>query len=784
MKKKIIVTIGFFALFLMVGAGIASYITLLKVVPQTTGELVLKGLSKKVIVYRDDKGIPHIEAENELDLYLTLGFIHASERIFQLDLYRRASRGQLADVLGDDLLKRDQLSRTLQFESPLDHPNRVPLSLKVKTKMQAYLNGINEFVEKGPLPFEFIILGYQPEKFELRDVYAFTGYMAFLFGNAPKQDPLLHTFRKFYDLETIALMGNEPSSLPNEAVTGYPKNLDPLYYSSLLELPAVDGSNAWVISPSKTKSGKALLANDPHVGISQPGLWFEAHLKAPNFEVYGHFLPLIPFAAIGHNEEKAWGLTISYIDDMDFYEEKVNFEKNTVRYRGDDLPLIKKSHSIKVKGKDPVKFTSWIGPHGPLLGSRHENDFSKPEYALQWTYHHKDNRPLEAFYGLTYSKGIDEMRLATTLGTAPGLNIVYADESGNIAWWMYGAIPIRPRGMQGDRVYPGENGDYDWLGHMDADQKPQIENPPSGVIVSANGRPPGASKMVKGYWQPQDRAKTIHDTLTKEEGWTANQVSKLQASSFNAKALPYKSKLISYLKGYLESNLEKKALALFENWDGRSALKSVAAYLYHELTNTLLRDLFDELPLVDFNKYCRVNASWRSLYRFSELPQHRIWDLSSTKKIETMKEVVLLSFKKVITKLKAKHGANIKSWLWGKVHQVSFSHPLGARGGVLGYLLNLGPYPVSGGYNSINNFRKLGCEGGFAVKAGPSTRVVVDFEDTKNTLGGLPLGISAHRKSPYFSNERKDFLKGKPRAQVMDWKIIKNYSSLTVIPSP
>lgn len=755
-----------------------------KVVPQVEGELLIKGLAKEVKVYRDEKGIPHIEAEDELDMYMALGYIHASERLFQLDLYRRAARGQLAEVLGPDLLQRDQLSRTLLFESPLDHPERVPLSAKASRTMKAYLKGLNAFIKTGLLPFEFTLLGYVPREFELRDVYAFTGYMAFLFGNAPKQDPLLQKFTKIFDAETVGLMGNEKSMVPNEAVTGFPINLEPLYFSKHLILPPVDGSNAWVLSPKKTASGKALLANDPHVGISQPGLWFEAHLKSPGFEIYGHFLPLIPYAAIGHNEKKAWGLTISYIDDMDFYEEKVDLNKGLITYLGESRALVKKTHFIKVKGKPDQEFISWLGPHGPLLGSRFEKDLSKPEYALQWTYHHKDNRPIEAFYSLSYAENMDEMRLATTLGTAPGLNIVYADAEGNIAWWMYGAIPERPRGMGGDRVYPGESGEFDWLGHFDVDQKPQMENPPSGIIVSANGRPPGASQKVKGYWQPQDRAVTIYEALAKKEKWTSSEVSKLQGSNFNLKARPYASSLINSLKGRLKTKIEKEAAQFLEDWDGKSEVDSVGAYLYHELTNTLMRELFDELSDKDFNKYCKINASWRSLYRFSEIPEHIIWDLKKTPTVESMEDVVLLSFKKVVNKLQRKWGASVKSWSWGRAHQVSFSHPLGSKGGVLGTLLNLGPYPVAGSYNSINNFRKLGCENGFSVKAGPSTRVVVDFGDTKNSLGGLPLGISAHRKSPYFSNERKDFLQGVARKQLMDWKEIKTYSSLKMKPAP
>lgn len=349
---------------------------------------------------------------------------------------------------------------------------------------------------------------------------------------------------------------------------------------------------------------------------------------------------------------------------------------------------------------------------------------------------------------------------------------------------MYGAIPLRPRGMHGDRVYPGESGDYDWLGHMDIDEKPQIENPPTGIIVSANGRPPGASKKVKGYWQPQDRAVTIHNSLVRKDDWTPGEVAALQGSNFNSKALPFKELLIKTLKRNLELEIEKEALKFLVEWDGHSDADSVGAYLYHELTNTLMRELFDELSGSDFSRYCRVNASWRSLYRFTTLPNHQIWDLKKTKSIETMKDIILLSFKNTVSKLKNEHGSEVKDWLWGRVHQINFPHPLGSKGGVLGKLLNLGPYSVGGSYNSINNFRKLGCDHGFNVKAGPSTRVVVDFKDTMNTLGGLPLGVSAHRKSPYFSNERKNFLEGKPRAQLMDWGKIKTYPSLIFIPSP
>lgn len=782
MKKKIIGGLALFLILVCVFSyGFVQYL-FKRAVPQTEGKLVLSGLTSEVLVYRDSFGIPHIEAQNQLDLYRALGYVQASERLFQLDLYRRASRGQLAEVFGPLALEKDKLTRTLNLMSPMDHPARVPLSEEARKYTQAYLDGMNEFIKTGTLPIEFVLIGYEPEMFELKDAYAFLGYMAFLFGNAPKQDPLFEKFKDFYSEETIALMGNEIGTPKREVVSEV--SLEPLYNQDLIYLPPVDGSNAWLVAGNRTESGIPIFANDPHVGISLPGLWFEAHIKSPTFELYGHFLPLNPFAAIGHNKEKAWGMTISYGDDMDFYKESVDWNQKTIVYRGEKKPLKKVEHTINVKGQSPEKFVSWIGPHGPLLGKASEKGLSKPEYALQWTHHHKDNRPLEAGYAMNYAKNIDEMRLAVTLGTAPGLNIMYADKE-NIAWWMYGAIPIRPEGMQGDGVYPGESGEFDWHGHLTPDEKPQMENPPVGIIVSANGRPPGAPKSVKGYWQPQDRAQTIFEKLSERKKWSVEEIKKLQVSNENNIAPRFFKKLKKFLgPEVLKGTVEKEALKVVDSWNGDSRANSAGALIYHDFTWRLNRQLFDELPEEDYMNYCRVNASWRSFARFSDLPNHEIWDLKSTSEKEQMRHVVQKSFKETVKELTNKFGADVSKWEWGSYHQVEFRHPVGRKGGILKKIFNLGPYPVDGSYNSINNFRKLGCRYGFSVGAGPSTRIVVPMKDTLNTWGGLPLGTSAHHHSPYFSNERKDFLEGRHRPQLMDWKKIKNYSKLTFSPSP
>lgn len=583
MKNKFIVSLFLFlSLGLLALYGGYEYL-LWRAVPPTEGEVSLRGLSRNVRVYRDAVGIPHIEAENEKDLYRALGFVNASERLFQLDLYRRAGRGELSEIFGEQTLQRDKFAKILAFDGAFDFSGRIALRAEVKEKVEAYLEGINFFIETAPLPIEFILLGYTPRSFSLRDVYAFIGLMAFRFGNASRQDPLFQKLSKVMDIDSLNLMGNEIVRSNKEVISDYPTNLAPLFGQEGAFLADVDGSNAWVLSPKRSKNGKAILASDPHINYSLPGIWFEAHLKSPSFEIYGHFLPLIPFAAIGHNENHAWGLTISYVDDMDFYQEEIDWKKERIKYRGEFQPLKKKVHKIIVKNGPNVEFTSYWGPHGPLIGSDIAAS-ERPEFALQWTYHHKDNRPVEAFFEFNYAKNMDEMRLATSLGTAPGLNILYADKHGNIAWWMYGAIPLRPRGMQGDRIYPGGSGEYEWLGHMDSDLKPQSENPASGIIVSANGKPPGANSRVKGYWHSQDRASTIYRKLAVVKSWTKKETRALQTSNINHRAL----RIVEMMGESLASEdfgnkLHQKSFLSLLNWNGESSGDSKGALIYHVL---------------------------------------------------------------------------------------------------------------------------------------------------------------------------------------------------------
>ncbi|MBT5093783.1 MAG: penicillin acylase family protein, partial [Halobacteriovoraceae bacterium] len=288
-------------------------------VPAISGKIILPGLSAKVEIQRDQAGIPHIFAQNEEDAYGALGFVMASERLFQMDIYRRLGRGQLSQVIGKKTLEVDKIFRSVGLSHYAkkrleDDPPSVR-NPKMWKGLLAYLKGVNHFIKSGPLPFEFYLLGYRPRPFVPLDTYAFLGYMSYSFGIGLKQDLLFSQLGNKFSPEMMEKLRVEPDAIKKRMfanVNPLWKKLDSLFsLAGGAPLPSFEGSNAWAIAPKRSKSGAAILASDPHIGFSQPNIWFEASIHTPNYQIYGHFLPGVPYPVLGHNKDLGWGLTIS-----------------------------------------------------------------------------------------------------------------------------------------------------------------------------------------------------------------------------------------------------------------------------------------------------------------------------------------------------------------------------------------------------------------------------------------------------------------------------------------
>ena len=412
--------------------------------PSYSGEISLTSIEKETTVYFDDFGIPHIYADSHIDAIATLGYVQAQDRLWQMELMKRIAPGRLAELFGKDLIENDKFFASLGIDeySEITVANLDPNS-EVYLLMNAYLKGINQFIDEGPTPIEFTLTGLKKEHFVIKDIYNVLGYMSFSFAMAQKTDPLMSSLQNKLDKEYLKALNIDinPETLfiknSKEDIESYNKmvlNINNIMNTS--PIPPFIGSNSWVVGGKKTESGKVLFANDPHIGFSQPSIWFEAHIVTPNHEIYGYFLPNIPFPLLGHNREHAYGLTMFENDDIDFYKEE-NHPTDPTKYKtptGYDSYVLT-SKTIKIKEEENLVFNYKSSRHGPIVNDVLGTINESAPIALSWIYTQFENKLIEAVYKMSKASSKEEFKDGASMIHAPGLNIMYGDAKGNIAWW-------------------------------------------------------------------------------------------------------------------------------------------------------------------------------------------------------------------------------------------------------------------------------------------------------------------------------------------------------------
>lgn len=440
--------------------------------PVRSGSIALQQLQAAVKVSYDERGVPHIQAESEMDMYRALGYVHAQDRLFQMEMVRRLARGELAEILGPKLLATDKLFRTLGIRARADEMgSKINPSRPADMALISYLDGINQYQNTHPAPLEFDILKIPKRPFTPADTIAVSGYLAYSFAQAFKAEPALTHIRdklgaahlKMFDLdwhpEGVIQASQSAKATSKDASPALA--LDAKDWAGLDRLarlsqdamqaagiPAFEGSNAWAISGKRTASGKPLLAGDPHIGFSTPSVWYEAHLTAPGFDLYGHYQALNPFALLGHNSQFGWTLTMFENDDVDLIAEKINpANPNQVSIKGQWVDLQSRTETIKVKGQEDVQLALRRSPHGPIISDAFKESFGTTPIAMWWAFLETENPVMDAFYELNRANTREKARSAAEKIHAPGLNVVWANTAGDIGWWAAARLPIRPAGV-------------------------------------------------------------------------------------------------------------------------------------------------------------------------------------------------------------------------------------------------------------------------------------------------------------------------------------------------
>ncbi len=800
MFKKFIFLLLTVAIFGVVG----SYFYLNAKNPVREGELRLEGLSQSVNVLYDNYGIPHITAKNNRDLYRAFGYVHAQDRLFQMEMSRRLSQGRLSEILGQEFVGVDKLFKTLGLEhfakqwitaiNKRADPNML-------TIMQSYLDGVNQYMANGSTPIEFELIGIPAHQYTLEDMASIAGFMSFSFAQGLRDDPLLsHLSQKLgenylKDMGILYTPGFE--QIPVDPIMTKSLSIEVSQIVENLQFSGLfHGSNSWLIAPKRSESGRAILVNDPHIGFSQPSVWYEAHLTTDSMEIYGHFLGLVPVPMLGMTKEHAWGLTMFENDDMDLYVEKLNPE-NSDQYWAIDhwQDFEKRAEVIKVKDSEDVILELLTTRHGTVVnhiydeidGGKYGLDKVEQPIALWWAFQNTDNQMMEAFYHLTTATTLEKAQKSAEMIHAPGLNLMYANSNGDIAWWASAKLPIRPVHVNPKFILDGASGKDDILGFYDFSHNPQQVNPASGILYTANNQPANMGDgLVPGYYAPTDRPTRIAELLAKKEKFNPEDMKKmlmdnttLSAKFFQQIAGPIlQSKLLAL------NEIETQALKYFVSWQGNHSSTEIGATIYNRFRINLMRlIMMDEIGEELYDNFQFGFLMDRSIWHILDNEESLWWDNIDTKELETREQLVVQTWHQTIRFLQNRFGNDVAQWSWKNDIKMVHEHPLG-KISPLDKFFNVGPLTSEAGVEAINNlmFKSDGDE--LKIIVGPSTRRVIDFGDIENSWGINPTGQSGVVTDLHYQDQAIDYSKGNFRHHWISQQQIQDHleSVLTLMP--
>ncbi|QEY57930.1 penicillin acylase family protein [Pseudomonas sp. C27(2019)] len=764
--------------------------------PQRSGNMQLAELTAPVDVHYDERGVPHIQAQNELDAYRALGYVQAQDRLFQMEIMRRLARGELSEILGEKTVKLDRLFRTLRlYEHAQQYVQTIDQSTAPAQALQAYLDGVNQFQAQGAKPVEFDLLAINPRPYTMEDTISIAGYLAYSFAAAFRTEPTLSYIRQQLGADYLAIFDLELPSTGALANTAQPSlstddwsllhSVAQLSQEALFAagLPQFEGSNAWVLDGSKTASGKPLLAGDPHISFSVPAVWYEAHLQTPDFELYGHFQALNPFALLGHNQEFGWTVTMFQNDDLDLIALKSNPEDpEQVWHNNEWQTLNKQTQWIVVKDQDPQQLILHDSAYGPIINDILSEHSSDTPIAMWWSFLETENPILEAFYELNRANTLDKARQASSKIHAPGLNIVWANAQGDIAWWAAAKMPIRDKSAQPSFILDSHSASSKKYGFYPFSDNPQEENPARGYIVSANFLPPSPNKVpLPGYYNLADRGAQLLEQLSQPDvQWDTQNSQAVQLGIRTGYAQRLLSPLLEDLKAIARGNEEKKLIKQLSEWQGDYPVDSYLPSLFTEFTQQLLQAaMLDELGDEVFANLLRTRIIDSALPLLAADPQSPWWHNHANGEQQTRQQVVAQAWQAALWHLRTTFGSDPNDWLWGTTHTLTHKHPLGEQS-PLDSILNIGSFAAPGGHEMPNNFSSGYSSAPWAVEYGPSTRRIIDFAAADKSLGINPLGQSGVRFDKHYADQAHAYMQGQYFQQHLADKDIKEHTQSTL----
>jgi len=737
------------------------------------GDIKASGLKGKVDVYMDDRLVPHIYADNDLDAYYVQGFLHAKFRLWQMEFQTYVAGGRLSEIVGEGRVNTDRFFRRLGMvygaeKTAKDMENHPEL----KALVESYSAGVNAYIKSlkpEQIPFEYKLLDYRPEEWTSFKTYLFLMFMSYdLTARGATTDLQMTNARNYFgykdfeqlypavqdSLDPIIPRGTEfakPSIVPQK-----PAGADSIYLGHTRtaaiappELPAKNnGSNNWAVSGSKTKSGHPILCNDPHLGLNLPSLWYEVQITTPEYSTYGASFPGAPSVIIGFNDSIAWGVTNAGRDVIDYFDLK--FKDTTLQeywYNGAWKKADSRKEVIRIKGKPDLVENIAMTEFGPVMyDNSYKNASTEGKYlAIHWTAHEGGNGP-EVFFRLNRAKNYDDYIAAINTWKCPGQNFAFASVSGDIAIKQQGTFVARWK-RQGDFVLPGADSSYKWQGYIPVDENPAIKNPDRGFVSSANQMP---TDSTYPYYLgapvnfPPYRGFIINRKLSAMNNITPQDMQQMQTDNYNVFAEMARPVILKYLDEASLDDTDKKYLALLKGWNLRNDINEKGATVFRCIWDSIETQMWSDefakskLPLPWPDESTLLESLIKdSTYRFAD-------DINTPDKKETVRETITKACKKACAYFKQleKEG----KLAWGVFKDTKVTHLLKIPA------LSRFHLPIGGGTHIINATKD---------SHGPSWRMIVHLTETVEAYGVYPGGQSGNPGSKYYDTFIDSWANGK-----------------------
>ncbi len=741
-------------------------------IPEKEGVSILPALHADVEVITDNYGVPHIYADNNHDLFCALGYIHASQRLFQMDQMVRVAEGRLSEAFGSKLIELDVFMRTLGIRQ-ITREITPKLNPEVIDIIKAYVEGVNTYIDLNEhnLPVEFRLARYKPMKWTPQDCISFVRLMGWDLTQSWNAEIVFYKLLEIYGADKTrevlpTFIKDWPESIPDH----YAGLSDALSYFREQSIAAKKflgvessniGSNNWSLSGMKTETGAPILCNDPHLSYSQPAVWFEVHLVSPDIDVAGVTFPGLPGVVIGHNQNIAWGFTNMMTNDVDFYVETISRERDKYFYNGKWESIAERDEIIRIKDKPDTTITIYSTRNGPIINNIHKLlNNSDDAVSMRWTGQDFSDE-FKGMLDINRAKNWDEFRKAAQYYKVPGQNVAYADVDGNIALVSMGNVPIR-KGGEMLLPLPGDDPKYTWQKYIPYDEMPYILNPEIGFVVSTNVRfySDNYPYYISNHYEPSYRFERIEGVLSENKKFSIEDMKKLQLDDYSL----YAKEVLKYFfeavpDTELTDLLEKKSYKSLKAWDFHDDIHSFEATIFNTMIVEMMGLIYkDEMDLAGedvFEQFLSFSSfPIRNSMELLKRGESSWFDNILTRDVvERRKDILMKSFENAIGFLRKDYSPNFSEWEWGKIHTLTHNHPLG-KVRIIDKLFrfNVGPFPSPGSEATVN------C-GAFSLnkpldkKVGPSLRFIMPLDDLENIYSVIPTGQSGIPNHPNYDDQ-------------------------------